>query len=80
MDYVAANIAADPSKQQDNYFPGANTVGGYDKLAIKYGYTIVKNEKEGIEQQVLKDIAKSVEVKDMHLLQMVIRKKTSIGT
>ena len=61
MDYVAANIAADPSKQQDNYFPGANTVGGYDKLAIKYGYTIVENEKQGIEQQVLKDIAKSVE-------------------
>ena len=54
-------IAADPSKQQDNYFPGANTVGGYDKLAIKYGYTIVENEKQGIEQQVLKDIAKSVE-------------------
>ena len=61
MDYVAANIAADPSKQQDNYFPGANAVGGYDKLAIKYGYTIVENEKQGIEQQVLKDIAKSVE-------------------
>jgi hypothetical protein len=64
MDYVAANIASDPAKQnQDNYFPGANTVGGYDKIAIQYGYTVVPDEHQGIELPVLKNIAKLVETK-----------------
>lgn len=60
MDYVAPNIAVNPADQKDNYFPGAHVVGGYDKIAIQYGYTVVKGEKQGIEQQALKNIAKSV--------------------
>ena len=51
---------------------GANTVGGYDKLVIKYGYTI-GNEKQGIEQQVLKTLQNRRRSR-YHLLQMVIRK------
>jgi hypothetical protein len=56
MDYVAANIAVDPTKQGD-FFPGANTIGGYDKLAIEYGYTVVPGEVQGVEDNALKAIA-----------------------
>ena len=56
MDYVAPNIAVNP-KDQGDFFPGSHTVGGYDKMAIKYGYTVVAGEVQGVESTVLKSIA-----------------------
>lgn len=54
MDYVPVNMQSVASRQK-NYF--STKIGHYDRWAIRYGYTLVKDEVQGIKHQTLIGIA-----------------------
>ena len=61
MDYVNPIVAPTAAEQSASLvFPGGHTIGAYDQLAIKYGYTEVQGEKSGWQHPIVAAIAKEM--------------------